>query len=45
MASSNVVPNLDKTNIMKLMTNNSTHSALCICYFAVYTTTPFPLKQ
>jgi len=36
IASNNVVPNLDKTNIMKFMTNNSTYSALCIYYFAMY---------
>ena len=34
IACSNVVPNLDKTNIMKFIESNSTHSALCICCFA-----------
>ena len=35
IASSNVVQNLGKTNTMTFITNNSTHSSLCISYFAM----------
>ena len=36
IASSNEVAALDKTNIINCITNNSTPSALHICYFATY---------
>jgi len=35
-AANNLVPNLDETNIMKFITNNSSHASLHIGYRRVY---------
>jgi hypothetical protein len=37
LAANNLVLNLDKTNIMKFITKNSSHSTLCTGYKEKYT--------
>jgi hypothetical protein len=43
-AANNLVLNLDKINTMKLITNNSPHSALCIGYKEKYIEGPVNIK-
>jgi hypothetical protein len=36
LAARKLVINIGKTNVMKFITNNSSHSALCVGYIEVY---------